>query len=69
MSNPADAKGIKQWEAGHIGRLATALSVVLWGFIIRVPGGALWQASLFYLVGFSLLILWTPRLPSWYRRG
>jgi hypothetical protein len=70
MSNPADAKAVKQWEGGQFGLWASAECVVLCGVVIRVAlHGALWQACLFYVVGFLLLVLWAPRLPSWYRRG
>ena len=62
--NGADAKGIRQWEVGQIVTFAGAEGVAWWGLLVRmVFCGALWQASLFYMVGFSLLLLWTPRLP------
>jgi hypothetical protein len=61
-SNP---KALKQWETGHIIGLAMAEAVGQWGLVVRmVLGGALWQASLFYVAGLFLLLLWTPRLPT-----
>jgi hypothetical protein len=45
--------------------MAFAENIVLWGLLVRmVLGGALWQASLFYLFGLALLLYWTPRLPT-----
>jgi len=62
--NAADPKAAKQWEAGHIISLAMAEGVALWGLVIRmVFHGALWQASIFYVMALFLLFLWTPRMP------
>lgn len=59
-SNP---KVLKQWEAGHLIRLASAEAIAVWGVAVRMfLGGTLWQASLFYAVGLLLLMLWTPRM-------
>jgi hypothetical protein len=60
VSNP---KALKQWELGQVIGLAMAGAVVPWGVVVRVQGGALWQASLFYAAGLFLLLLWTPRMP------
>ena len=65
MNNPADAKAVKQWEAGQVISLAVAEGVAFWGLVIRfVFHGTLWQASVFYVIGVFLLLLWTPRMPS-----
>jgi hypothetical protein len=59
-SNP---KALGQWQAGHLIGFASAESIVMWGLVVRmILGGALWQASLFYAVGFLLMLLWTPRM-------
>lgn len=58
-----DARAIRQWEVGQIVTLAAAEGVA-GGLLLRmVFSGALWQASLFYVAAFSVLLLWTPRLP------
>jgi hypothetical protein len=65
MRNTADAKAVKQWEAGQIISLAMAEGVAYWGLVIRmVFHGDLWQASVFYVMGALLLLFWTPRMPS-----
>lgn len=65
MRNTSDPKAAKQWEAGQVISLAMAESVAYWGLVIRVVfHGALWQASIFYVMGALLLLLWTPRMPS-----
>jgi len=61
----SDPKALRQWEVGQVVGLAVAECVAVWGLLVRmVLGGALWQASLFYLVALSLLLLWTPRMPT-----
>jgi|ERR1019366_9164356 hypothetical protein len=61
----SDPKALKQWEAGHLIRLASAEAIAVWGVALRmVLGGTLWQASFFYAVGLLLLLLWTPRMPT-----
>ena len=61
VSNP---KSLKQWEVGQIIGLAMAEGVAWWGLVVcMVLGGAFWQASLFYVAGLFLLLLWTPRMP------
>jgi F0F1-type ATP synthase membrane subunit c/vacuolar-type H+-ATPase subunit K len=63
--DPSNPKGLKKWEAGNVISLGVAESVAMWGLIVRmVLGGALWQASLFYLASLLLLLLWTPRMPT-----
>ena len=65
MRNTADAKAAKQWEAGQVISLAMAEGVAYWGLVIRmVFHGASWQASIFYVMGVLLLLIWTPRMPS-----
>jgi hypothetical protein len=60
---PSNPKDLRQWEAGQLIELAMAESVVWWGLVLRMAfGGALWQASMFYVAGLFLLLLWTPRL-------
>ncbi|SRR5579871_16453 len=65
MNNVADAKAAKQWETGHVVALAMAEGVAFWGLVIRMAfHGTLWQASIFYVMGLLLLLLWMPRVPS-----
>jgi hypothetical protein len=65
INDAANAKGVKQWEAGQVISLAMAEGVAFWGLVIRmVFHGALWQASIFYVMAVFLLLLWTPRMPS-----
>jgi hypothetical protein len=65
MNDVADAKAVKQWEAGQVISLAMAEGVTGWGLVVRmVFHGALWQASIFYVVAVFLLLLWSPHMPS-----
>jgi len=42
--------------------MATALSVAIWGLVIRyVLHGTLWQAVPFYVLGLALLLIWGPK--------
>ena len=61
----SNLKALKQWESGQFIGLAFAENIVLCGVLLRVVlAGTLWQASLFYAAGLSLLLLWTPRMPT-----
>jgi len=63
LSTKLNAKALKQWETGQLIGLTMAEGVVICGVVVRLfLGAALWQASLFYVVGLLLLLIWTPRL-------
>lgn len=60
-----DDKAARSWQAGNIISFLIAENIGLGGLVIRfVLHGTLWQASLFYAAGISLLLLWTPRMPT-----
>jgi len=41
---------------------ATCMSVVLFGFVLKILGAApTWFSAIFYFIGIGLLILWSPR--------
>jgi hypothetical protein len=62
MRSPQDAAALAQWQRGNILTFALAFTVVLYGFVIRVLGFPWNIAGWFFVAGFFLLLLWTPRL-------
>lgn len=61
-SNP---KALRRWALGQFLGMVFAEAIVLYGVVVRmIIGGALWQASLFYVLGLVLMLLWTPRMPT-----
>lgn len=51
---------LQRWRAGHILRLATAVAVSLWGFVLHFSGGAFWLVDVLVGAGLVLLLIWRP---------
>jgi hypothetical protein len=62
-SNPIDPHSIGRWRAASIASYALAVSVVLYGLVLRMMGATFAQGAPLYAVGLALLILWWPRRP------
>jgi hypothetical protein len=62
QQSPQDSAALAQWLRGNILSFAFALTVVLYGFVLRVLGFSWNIAAWFFVAGFFLLLLWTPRL-------
>ena len=54
---------LKTWKQGHLVRLASALSVCLWGFVLGILGGAPWLVYPIFALGTILLVIWRPGSP------
>jgi hypothetical protein len=48
------------WRMGHVIRLASALSVCLWAFVLFLLGGAAWLVYFIFVRGVILLLAWKP---------
>jgi hypothetical protein len=59
---PHDSAALEQWMRGNILSLIFALTVVLYGVIIRMMGFSWNIAAWFFVAGFLLLLWWTPRM-------
>lgn len=62
-TEPADPNLHRRWRAASVVSYALALSVVVYGLVLRVMGATFAQATPFYAVGLALLVLWWPRRP------
>jgi len=62
QQSPQDSRALLQWMSGNMLSLGFALTVVLDGVLIRVMGFFWTIAAWFFVAGFLLLVLWTPRL-------
>ena len=51
---------LRRWRAGHLFRLASALSVSLWGLVLHQIGGSAWLADILIGAGLVLLLIWRP---------
>lgn len=60
--SPQDSAALAAWMSGNILSFVFALSVALYGGVIRVMGFSWNIAACFFVAGFLLLLLWTPRL-------
>ena len=60
---PADPLVQSRWKTGYIFLYALCEALALFGLILRVAGFALGQVWGFYLGGFLLLLLFSPRTP------
>jgi len=59
---PQASAALEQWRRGNILSFVFAMTVVLYGVVIRVMGFSWNIAAWFFVAGFSLLLWWTPRL-------
>jgi hypothetical protein len=62
-ANPNDPDGHRRWRLGSLISDSLALSIVLYGFVLRFTGATSVQAAPFYVGGFVLMLLWWPRRP------
>jgi len=62
QQSPQDAVALAQWQRGNILSFVFALTIVLYGVVIRVTGFSWNIAAWFFVAGFLLLLWWTPRL-------
>jgi hypothetical protein len=60
---PEDAVALKRWRAGYIFTYALCEAVALFGFVLRILGFTLSEVAPFYIVGFVLMILFSPHRP------
>jgi Flp pilus assembly protein TadB len=60
--SPHDSAALEQWSRGNILSFVFALTVVLYGAVIRVMGFSWNIAAWFFVAGFFLLLWWTPRM-------
>jgi hypothetical protein len=51
---------VRRWMVGHVIRLAFAIAVSLYGFLLHVLGGPEWLATLLIALGLILLLIWRP---------
>jgi F0F1-type ATP synthase membrane subunit c/vacuolar-type H+-ATPase subunit K len=60
---PDDATALGQWRRGVVISAALGESIVLFGVVIYLIGGASRQAAPFFVVGTLVMLLWWPRRP------
>jgi hypothetical protein len=58
---PDNPTALKRWRTGYIFTYALCESVVLFGFVLRFMGFTLSEVGPFYVVGFALMLLFSPR--------
>jgi hypothetical protein len=61
-SNPEDATALGRWRAANVLSMVLALSVALYGFVLRFMGESRLVAWPFFLASIILMGLWRPRL-------
>jgi F0F1-type ATP synthase membrane subunit c/vacuolar-type H+-ATPase subunit K len=62
-AQPEDATALNRWRAGYIITYALCEAMALFGLVLRVLGFTLSEVTPFYLVGFVLILVFTPRRP------
>jgi F0F1-type ATP synthase membrane subunit c/vacuolar-type H+-ATPase subunit K len=60
---PEDTAALKRWRTGYIITYTLCETVALFGFVLRFMGFTLSEVAPFYVVGFALLLLFSPRQP------
>jgi hypothetical protein len=60
--DPHDRNGLSQWRRATILSMIMAMSIGLYGFMLRIMGNARAVAWPFYIVSVALPILWRPHL-------
>jgi hypothetical protein len=64
-AQPEDGLALKRWRVGYIFTYALCEAVALFGLVLRILGFTLSEVVPFYIVGFVLMILFSPhRSPS-----
>jgi hypothetical protein len=51
---------LKTWQAGHLIRLASAVSVCLWAVVLQLFGGPMWLVYFVFGAGVILLLICRP---------
>jgi hypothetical protein len=62
-TQPGDAASLNRWRAGYIIIYGLCEALALLGLVLRFMGFTLAQVAPFYVVGFVLMLLFTPRIP------
>jgi len=60
---PEDTAALKRWRTGYIITYTLCETVALFGFVLRFMGFTLSEVAPFYVVGFALMLLFSPRRP------
>jgi len=60
--DPHSEKGLNQWRKGTIVSMVVAMSIGLFGFILRTMGNARIVEWSYFMASVALLVLWRPRL-------
>jgi hypothetical protein len=60
-AQPDDAAALGRWRSGFIITYGLSEAVALFGLVLRIMGFSLSEVAPFYLVGFVLLLLFSPR--------
>jgi hypothetical protein len=60
--DPQDANGLDQWRRVTILSMVLAMSIGIYGFMLRMSGTARTVAWPFFLASVALLLLWRPHL-------
>ncbi len=60
---PEDTAALKRWRTGYIITYTLCETVVLFGLVLRLMGFTLSEVAPFYVVGFALMLLFSPRRP------
>jgi hypothetical protein len=64
-TQPEDTAALNRWRSGYIITYVLSEAVALFGLVLRILGFSLLQVAPFYLVGFVLILFFSPRrLPS-----
>ena len=61
--HPEDTAALKRWRTGYIITYTLCETVVLFGLVLRLMGFTLSEVAPFYIVGFALMLLFSPRPP------
>jgi hypothetical protein len=65
MQSGKVATPVQRWRTGHILRFAFHVSIVLYGFVLHMLGGATWLVNSLFAIGLILLVYWKPgRVPA-----
>jgi hypothetical protein len=61
MRDRDDAQALAKWHSGNVVSFVTCESMALFGLMMRLLSGSWFDAAPFFVVGFALLLIWTPR--------
>ncbi len=62
-AQPEDAMALNRWRSGYLVTYALCEALAMFGLVLRVLGFTLSEVSPFYIVGFVLMLLFSPRRP------